>query len=292
MSHTIQLSPLYNVLADLEPVIRGVAYKYTPEDDFRAIYSLEEMQLVYWSEMLQRMHVCAATSIKRIKKWLDATHTAYEAENFYGFCAGLRGLVEACADTFHAVAQIIDPVCEDFATIERALRGEATTVLLSEQIEDVLIHYVFARKLSKAEKQQFHPAHDAKQVRAYLDSLSNPDLIELYAELCQVSHPSAISLMPFLIGTEEHPLMLHAEHVDRELNDQLLARHKETIVAACTVSVVPAMCILQLINQFDAPITEALRTEELYLTPAVETEFWQDMCDKLSASQLRQPTPK
>jgi hypothetical protein len=282
---TPQLSPFYNVLIDLEPAIKGVAYKFTPENAFRKIDSVEEMQLVYWSEMLQRMHVCASTSVKRIKKWLEAVQSGYEADNYYGLCSAIRGLVEACADTFYAVAQIIDPVCMNFAVIEQALRGEAKGVLLSEQIENVLIHYVFARKLTKPERSSFPPEHEAEQVRTYLESLANPQISDLYSELCQVSHPSAISFLPFLMGTEEYPLIMHDEHVDRELNDDFLDRHKSAILTGCSVSVIPAMCILRLINEFDAPITEALRTDELALQPATESEFWEDMVAKIESSK-------
>ena len=121
----IQISPLYNVILELEPKIRGVAYNYTNPEDFLKIDSIEEMQLVYWSEIIQRMHVCAATSIKRVKKWFDAVSNAYDAENYYGFCATLRGLVEACADTFYSTSKIIEPICANFSAVEIALNGHA-----------------------------------------------------------------------------------------------------------------------------------------------------------------------
>jgi hypothetical protein len=280
-----QLSPLYSLILDVEPKIQGVVYNYTSAEDFLKIDSIAEMQLVYWSEIVQRMHVCAATSIKRIKKWYDAANSAYNADNYYGVCASLRGLVEACADTFYTAVRIIDPVCTNFATIEKALKGDATKVLLSKPIEDELIHYVFARKIAKSEKGILPNSHEANHVRTYLDSIAHQGVLDLYDELCQVSHPSTISLNPFLLSTEEHTLILHKEKIDRDLNDNLLKRHKAAILTASKMSVLPSMCILKLINEFNAPITEALRTDEQPLQAAIQSDLWKDMEAKIQKSR-------
>jgi len=280
-----QLSPLYSVVLELDQRIRGVAYNYTSEQDFLKVDSIEEMQLIYWSEIIQKMHVCGATSIKRVKKWYDAMQAGYEAENYYAFCSALRGLVEACSDTFYTVSRIMDPICSEFCTIEQALNGQAKKVLLSEEIENELIHYIFARKLTKAEKSKSPPSHDAKQVAAYLASVQDQGVLDLYAELCQVSHPSQVSLVPFLLSTDEYSLILHKSDVDAELNKHLLQRHKPAILAASKLAVLPAMCVLKLINEFKAPLLEALRTDEGALAPATESPLWNGMAQQIEASR-------
>lgn len=285
----IQISPLYNVILELEPKICGVAYNYTDHEDFLKIDSIEEMQLVYWSEIIQRMHVCAATSIKRVKKWFDAVSNAYDAENYYGFCATLRGLVEACADTFYTTSKIIEPICENFSAVEIALNGHAKKVIFAEQIENELIHYVFARKLTRSEKDQVANDHEAKHVRTYLDAIKDQEVLDLYAELCQVSHPSNTSLLPFLLSTDEHSLIFHQEQVDKLLNDNVLKRHKKAILSASMMAVLPAMCILKLINEFHAPIVDPLKTEEQPLKSAVESELWRVFANKIKASRNGQP---
>lgn len=281
-----QLSPLYNVVLELDQRIRGVAYNYTSEQDFLKVDSIEEMQLIYWSEIIQRIHVCGATSIKRVKKWYDAIQTGYESENYYAFCSALRGLIEACSDTFYTVSKIMDPICTEFVTIEQALNGHAKKVLLSEEIENELIHYIFARKLTKAEKNKSPSSHDAKQVRAYLDAVQEQAVLDLYAELCQVSHPSQVSLVPFLLSTDEYSLMLHKSDVDAELNKHLLQRHKPAILAASKFAVLPAMCVLKLINEFEASLIEALRTDEGALAPATESPLWKGMAQQIEASRM------
>lgn len=280
-----QLSPLYNVVLELDQKIRGVAYNYTPEQDFMNVDSIEEMQLIYWSEIIQRVHVCGATSIKRVKKWYDAMQTGYETENYYGFCSATRGLIEACSDTFYTVSKIMDPICSEFATIEKALNGHAKKVLLSKGIENELIHYIFARKLTKAEKSNSPPSHDAKQVRAYLDAIKDQSVLDLYAELCQVSHPSQVSLVPFLLSTDEYSLILHKTDVDAELNKHLLQRHKQAILEASKLAVLPAMCVLKLINEFKAPLIEALRIDEEALASATASPLWNKIAKQIEASR-------
>ena len=240
---------------------------------------------MYWSETIQRVHVCAATTIKRLTKWYHDVNAAYDAENYFGFCASLRGLVESCADSFYTIGKITDPLCENFAPIEQALNGRAKTVLLSAEIEDELIHYVFARKRTASERAVTPESHEAKQVRDYLSSIGKQSIVDLYFELCQVSHASALSLVPFLLATEEHGPVLHEEHIDKELNDNILNRHKGTILGASNLAALPAMCLLLLIDEFDAPITEALKTPHTALEAAVHTSLWKDMETKIRASR-------
>lgn len=284
----IQISPLYNVILELEPKIRGVAYKFIDQDDFLKISSIEEMQLVYWSEMVQRMHICAATSVKRVKRWFDAINDSYKSENYYGFCASLRGLVEACADSFYTTSKILEPICSNFAEIEVALNGHAKKAVFAEQIENELIHYAFARKLTKSEKAQWTMDHEAKHVRTYLDAIKDQEVLDLYAELCQVSHPSHMSLLPFLLSTKEHSLVFHQEQVDKQLNDNILKRHKKSIFSSANMAVIPAMCILVLINEFEAPILEALKTDQTPLQPAAQSELWVQFSQTIKASYGQQ----
>lgn len=283
--HEAGLSPAYNVLSDAEKAISGVAYKYISLEEFGQIKSVEESQLVYWSEIIQRVHVCGATTIKRLKKWYDAMIAAYDAKNYFGFCASLRGLVESCADSFHTTGKLIDPLSENFALIEQALNGRAKTFLLSREIEEELIHYVFARKRTPSEKETTSEIHEAKQVRDYLDSIGKQSIVDLYFELCQVSHPSAQSLLPFLLSTKEQSLVLHEEHIDKELNDNILTRHKATILGASNLGLLPAMCLLLLINGFDAPITKPLKTPCIALETAVHSSLWKDIETKIRASR-------
>jgi len=260
MEHSI--SVLYSIMLDAEESIPGVAYKFIKDEDYLKIDNIQESQLVYWSEIIQRLHACSATTLLRLKKWIEAIQAAFEQKNYYGFCASLRGLIEACSDSFYTLGRVIYPIAENFKPIRIATKGESSQPFLSESIENHLIHYLLARKLTRADKASFPDSHNARQVREYLESLNDDNAIELYAELCQVSHPSTMSLLPFLLEHDEHGLMLHKEQIDDTLNRNILERHRETIYNCTMYALATSLCGLKIINCFGVPLFESLHTDE------------------------------
>ncbi len=62
-----ELSPLYTVVIDVENAISRVVYNYISDEDYLKITSIEESQLVYWSELIQRVHSCGAKASKESK---------------------------------------------------------------------------------------------------------------------------------------------------------------------------------------------------------------------------------
>ena len=260
MGHSI--SELHSILLNVEESIPGVVYKFTKDEDFLKIDNIPESQLVYWSEIIQRLHACSATTLLRLKKWIEAIQIAFEQKNYYGFCASVRGLIEASSDSFYTLGRVIYPIAENFKHIKIATKGESTKTILSESIEDHLIHYLLARKLTRSEKDTFPDSHNARQVREYLESLKDENAIELYAELCQVSHPSTMSLIPFLVEHDEYGLTLHKEQIDDTLNINILDRHRETIYNSTMYALATSLCGLKMVNHFDVPLFESLHTDE------------------------------
>jgi hypothetical protein len=268
------LSELYSAITELESCLATVAYKFTPEEEFSKIRSIEELQLVYWSEIIQRLHVCGVTTVLRLKKWFEAIDSAYKSKSYYGFCASLRGLLEASSDSFYSIGKIIIPISENFSHIKDAIDGEAKKMVLATEIENELIHYIYGRKLSASQRKSFEDSHKAKQVRQYLDSIQSEHLNSLYSELCQVSHPSLMSFIPFLIETSEHGLVLHNEFIDEELNKNLLGRHKSTIHETVVFALGPAICSLKLVNLLSGSLLEALHTDERAFKSLGEYGLW------------------
>jgi hypothetical protein len=282
LEHSI--SKLYSVLMDVEESIPGIVYKFIPSEDFLKINNIPESQLIYWSEIIQRLHACSATTLLRLKKWIEAIQIAFEAENYYGFCASIRGLIEACSDSFYTLGNVIYPIAENFNQIRNATKGESNKILLCESIENHLIHYLLARKLTQAEKDSFPDSHNAKQVRKYLESLNNDNAIELYSELCQVSHPSTMSLIPFLIEHDEYGLTLYNEKIDDTLNRNILARHRETIYNCTVYALTTSLCGLKMINVFDVPLFESLHTDEKAFISLKGYPLWKSIEEQINKS--------
>ncbi|MGP9765448.1 hypothetical protein ACT3UM_06935 [Halomonas sp. AOP13-D3-9] len=271
---TKKLSDLYSSIVELEGYLAKVSYKFTPEEEFLKIRSVEDLQQVYWSEVIQRLHVCGATSLLRLKKWYEAIDCAYKSKNYYGFCASLRGLLEACSDSFYSIGKVIIPISENFSHIKKAIDGEAKKLVLATEVENELIHYIYGRKLSPSERESFEDSHKAKQVRQYLDSIQSEQLNDLYSELCQVSHPSLMSFIPFMLETPDQGLLLHNEFIDEELNINLLERHRSTIYETTLFALGPALCSLKLVNLLSGSLLEILHTDERAFKNLSEYGLW------------------
>lgn len=279
-----EIEHLYSELKAFESAIEGISYNFTPPSDFRKIVSLEESQLVYWSEIVQRLHASSATSIFRLIKWIDSALLAYD-NNYYSLCSSIRGLIEACGDTFYTLSKVIYPICDNFKEIEIALNGYSSRLMISSEIENELIHFIYARKLDKIQKSSFDSAHNARQVRDYINAIGSQSVTELYAELCQVSHPSALSLIPFILSTDENEFVLHKENVDSILNENLIDRNKNAIEEALRLALVISICGLYVINQFDAEVIQPLKLDEDVFTGFESSEIWETLKLKILTSR-------
>lgn len=278
------LSDIYTVIIEVENALSAVVYNYISEEDYQKIDNIPELQLVYWSEIIQRLHICGATTIQRLKKWYEAINNSYETKNYYGFCASIRGLIEACSDSFFTLSRVIFPIAENFKHINEAIKGNAQRTVLSEEIEDYLIHYIFAQKLRASERRSSPQSHSAKQVREYLDSLDDDSINQLYAEMCQVSHPSKMSLIPFIMELEEHGLSLHKKDIDEELNKNLLDKHRDSIYNATAFALGTAQCSLKLINLFEGKLLESLQTDDSAFLSLDGNKLWEDIETKIKES--------
>ncbi|MGV8733020.1 MAG: hypothetical protein ACWA7D_00055 [Pseudomonas asiatica] len=278
------LEDMYSSMVEIEGCIAKVCYKFTSEEDFSKIDNIAELQLVYWSEMIQRLHISGATTILRLKKWYESLECAYKANNYYGFCASLRGLLEACSDSFHSIGKVLLPISKNFSHIKISISGDADKTVLSSPLEDELIHYMFGRKLSAAEKEKFEDSHKAKQVRQYLNSIQSDSLNDLYSELCQVSHPSSLSFIPFMMDHPEHGLMLHNGPVDEVLNENIMDRYKSTIYETMEFALWPALCSLKLVNMLGGSLLEALYTKDKAFEGLEKHDLWIRLENLIQAS--------
>ncbi|MDH5978543.1 hypothetical protein AB6C72_23615 [Vibrio splendidus] len=276
-----KLESAFKLLNNVDKKIARVGYKYQSIEDFAKIDNVEELQLVYWSEMIQRYHFSCATTLLRLKKWYQSLFISYSSENYYSFCTSLRGLIEACSDSFYLLGRVMYSIAENIQHINVAVSGKAKKIVLSEETEDELIHYMYARKLNKKERGENPDSHNVKQVSKYLENMKSEKLNQLYSELCQVSHPSMMSLNPFVWSTDEHAIILHDENVDSALNENLIKRYAETIYDASMLAILPALSGLRIINQINADLLSSLRTEPSAFKCLDGSELWLSIESKL-----------
>lgn len=122
------ISALYSHLLEIENAIPAVAYKFTPDEEYLKLINISEIQLLYWGEIIQRLHICSSTTIFRLRKWYDAMEVAYKATNYYGFCSAVRGLLEACSDSFATLGTVIFPIAGVYMLYRKRKRHEKPNI--------------------------------------------------------------------------------------------------------------------------------------------------------------------
>lgn len=175
-------------------------YSFMALDDYKYILH-EESDLgmqVYWSEIIARAHLTAVVAILRSRHWISAVVTATNDNNLLAFAAAFRGLIESSADTQSALGGIAVSLAENHVNISRALSGKLSNQwFVSKDIEDALIHFKYARHLTKSEMATAPQTHKALQVRQYIEGLEKGQVHNVtacYQSLCDLTHPGASSV--------------------------------------------------------------------------------------------------
>ncbi|NNP75582.1 hypothetical protein A7P54_04005 [Acinetobacter sp. Ac_3412] len=281
-----QLRNLYSFLLGIGNSVSQISYKYISNDEFKNL-PLIELQYVYWFENIQKFHICGLTTLLRLKKWYEATESAYESQNYYSFCSSLRGGIEACADSYYSLNGCVTTIAENFSQIKLALEKKPiknNKIIASQKIEDMLIHYIYGRTLTKSEKGKCDNTHNAEQVRTYLDSLKNKKINKLYSELCQVTHPSVYSLKPFFLDISNNEQWVHSFDIDKKLMDHLLKEYIDVIIYTITAALGPALCSLKITNLLFNSKDNQLITDENLLIILSEYKLWKKLEEKINQS--------
>ena len=196
------IEPVFGLLRDIAREIRGFSYTFMDNDRFQALTDVRELNRVYWSEMLQRAHLGAASGLLRQQRWLGGAVLAASGANFLAFAACLRSFIESSADIWDGLNGVATTLAVEFDKVRLAIEGRLDCPFLSQGLEDRLIHFQFACKLKPEEPHL--PVHRAKQVKEYLSQLQGAGtgpVHDCYSELCAVTHPGAESLLWFTLGS-------------------------------------------------------------------------------------------
>ena len=179
-------------------------YTFMDDEEFKdlSLRDLSEGMRVYWSEILHRAHLTAATAILRSRRWLSGVVHARAENNLLVFAAALRGLMESAADASTALIDTPLTLARSHSSISEALAGGRTTAMsISSKVEDELIHYSHARGLHGPERANAPQSHKARHVQEYLKIFGdqNADHVrQCYSDLCDLTHPAASSVAMWL----------------------------------------------------------------------------------------------
>jgi hypothetical protein len=274
---------VYHVNAIAQDVI-GTEYQFMNNQEYERLLlsSPSEAHRIYWVEMLCRAHWAAASNILRHKRWLEACIRLYEEQpNFLGFSACLRGFVEASADAVHSLDPVPVTLAANNQGIRNGLIGKATKLAVCGELEDMLIHFQFARKLAKGEaspvsQQAAAASAYLSTADAFLDTAGAAKANHtknLYAELCQVVHPAANSLLWMSTPSQEEIRLSLGD--DRSWIEDICQRHAFAIQCLQMLSVNTSILVLKVLNSFPlkalcTPYVEKLKMDCIRIWSKIE----------------------
>ncbi len=240
------------VTDQLSEALSGYRYRFMPEDEYMTLSVGSEAMRVYWTEMLFRMHLAAATSVLRSQRWVEGTLMAFEADNHLAFGASLRGLVESAADTNDALLRVPKTLAHDFRVVYEAVHGKATAGFVANpDLEDALIHFSHGRRLKKGSADP--ESHKAKTTREYLSRVDSADgaISDCYSELCEITHPASRSVQIFLRPYDPEEDLVLDPKWDRGYTLGLCVRHDDALKRILYLAFNAPIICLRLLNMFD-----------------------------------------
>ena len=259
------LSPVMDVClkkaADME-------YPFLDRDAFDSIQASNPMEAgrLYWQEILYRAHWAANSSLARSKSWFDGILNACVTQNYLAFCGCLRSLIEATGDSFPTMIKVAKTLALEFDVVRQQLKAQGTTIVINKELEDELIHYLFARKLTKKELKTVPESHQAKQSYKYIEPFKlinqTEALADMYSFLCQVVHPAAHSVHSFTrqeaVGS--HYVVRLELSPDKTLIADFVADNRELLSRLAYLAVEPPLWVLRVLHKFDiGPEVKELR---------------------------------
>jgi hypothetical protein len=238
---------------DNEPVLHAV--------DEGKIGAREINQIVA-DELLSSAHLAAVSSVIRAQRWFDATSREYKSDNFVGWAACCRGLLEAIGDTAHSLGRTAHNLALNIRLFRSALAGLEDGIIRPQELEDDLIHFSHARKLSKHERSTEPPAHNALHTVTYIEHLGKTGIQgagSLYSELCQVGHPARGSLSYLYAPNSDGAFHIDAARDGRAIRE-VIERYRPVFRDLPSVAFNPGLLILRVLVKFKRfPVHQELK---------------------------------
>jgi len=149
----------------------------------------------YWTELFGRAYIAAAAGLIRHNQWIVGIESCYHTHSYLGLCGCLRGLIESTADAMYTLECFLPTVTPIWSELDSVFSGRPVSrPIIAKELEDNLIHFVFARHVKKGEL--VPDGHRALQNRDYIDTIrkADPSLEAMYCSLVEIVHPAKDSV--------------------------------------------------------------------------------------------------
>ena len=216
---------------------------------------------IYWTELLQRLHLASVTTLMRNEKWMQGIWFGVESNNYIVFASALRGYLEAFFDSYYSTNFKFIDIAENFTNINKALKGKLHRPLLCNEFEESLIHFYSASKNANSKTYNVEWLTPLTS-RKYIDGFDLPNAElrhQLYSELCEVVHPASPSVKCFT--TEEDNSTSNTIQTvpdrDNELIEAMLNKYSNLLKLIFKISNTVPVVNLKMLNYFNEPSLNA-----------------------------------
>lgn len=130
-----------------------------PLAESATVHGVAEPNQLCWQEILFRAHFGASAGLMRLREWLHGGERALADGNVLMLAAGIRGFIEAAADTWQGFADVAPTLADSHVVVRRAISGQlAEQLALLPELESLLMHFAYARKMTAGEGPALHSA--------------------------------------------------------------------------------------------------------------------------------------
>lgn len=260
--------------ADIISKIVHKKYYYHTEATYlkNLIENIKIANKIYWEEILLRSHFTSVTSILRNEKWLRGINVSIETNNYLLFAASLRGYLESVTDSYYSLLNTPFDLACNFKNIKSALNGDQDRLLVSERLEETLIHYQFASK-----SKEIKPLFATKYIEIF-DKYGDNDTKALYSKLCEVAHPAKDSIYCFvdkIVVSDEFEytttnINMDSKHIEKIMND-----YSDVIIQLLKMSISAPIICLRILNLFKCELVESQFLDDCLINKLIDENIWE-----------------
>jgi hypothetical protein len=255
------------IIDSVLPAAQRHSYRFIPDDSYKAWrdspdFSLSLDNRIVASELLDKAHLAAVTSLIRTRRWVSALCDAFDDQNYFAWAGATRALMESAGDIWDGLGNTALSIAQNYGVIRTCLAEKAAaTKYLFPEIERPLDHFVLAKWMRRTkddnEMSEVMRSKDNVQYVRHLDPML-PNIESLYHRLCGIVHPSAASL-DWTYYHVYSPL-LQVRPNDRDAIEAILREWPDAIPKTVMLSCNTTLLILRVLHKFDMhPRLEALR---------------------------------
>ncbi len=236
------------------------------------------------TELLYHAHFASVATLIRAYRWAEGCLSAYSQDLYLPFCASARGLLEAVGDSFDGLARIPLSLADASNSITANLAGVSPPILFNYgELEERLLHFSHARRLSKEEKAalpEYAKARDPKAYTLPIEAQGPGGFYAWYQELCEMVHPASDSVCYMLLPEQDGRVSFNPS-VDRERLVVHVGQHKERLAELLRLAQVPAITMLRVLLHFPLPDLHVKAVADLDMS---QMPLWRKCASKLNVA--------